>query len=339
MCWSGGGPSTYRLAAIHPERVQAIVASAAVSKPYEFAKGMAGIESSLMAGGLGHWMLHELAEHMPKTLVKSTLSEEGTLTKAETAALLDHVWNDPDARDFVLELSATISGRRTHGLKNDHARFPDLDLDLGAVAAPVLLVHGTADSDVPPEYSEHALRSPPDGGARGRRQGHPPRGVDRPDGGRGAVAHRRPPRRLTRTRASSPRRVQAVGAAPLGADVPSRREHVASIARCPARDRGPDLRPRRCSRRPPAVCRVPGPRSPARIQLTIRVSVIGDAPGGFTVYESCLPDDAVPPPMPVYAYKFGFDAAGHPTTAYAPQLTPAIVGDAWVVPFGPGRPR
>jgi pimeloyl-ACP methyl ester carboxylesterase len=162
MCWSGGGPSTYRLAGLHPERVQSIVACAAVSRPYEFAKGMAGIESSLMAGGLGHWLLHELAEHMPKTLVKSTLAEEGKLTKAETAALLDHVWNDLGARDFVLELSATISGRRTHGLKNDHARFPDLDLDLGAVAAPVLLVHGTADSDVPPEYSDHALAHLPE---------------------------------------------------------------------------------------------------------------------------------------------------------------------------------
>ena len=157
MCWSGGGPSSYRLAATRPERVHAIVACAAVSKSYEFATGMAGIESSLMAGGLGHWLLHEMAEHLPKTLVKSTLSEEGKLTKAETAALLDHVWNDPAARDFVLELSATISGRRTHGLKNDHARFPHLDLDLSAVSAPVLLVHGTADSDVPPEYSDHAL--------------------------------------------------------------------------------------------------------------------------------------------------------------------------------------
>src|SRR3954451_24047503 len=32
LCWSGGGPSSYRLAVRHPERVNAIVALAAVSK-------------------------------------------------------------------------------------------------------------------------------------------------------------------------------------------------------------------------------------------------------------------------------------------------------------------
>jgi len=38
MCWSGGGPSTYRLAAKHGDRVTALVMCAAVSKPYSFGK-------------------------------------------------------------------------------------------------------------------------------------------------------------------------------------------------------------------------------------------------------------------------------------------------------------
>ena len=163
VCWSGGGPSTYRLAATHPERVTAVVACAAVSKPYEFAHGIAGIESSIMASGLGRWMLHEMAEHLPKSLVKSTLAEEGKLSKVDAAALLDHVWSDDDARDFVLELSATISGHRRVGLHHDHEEFPKLgDLGLEQVLAPVLLVHGTADADVPLEYSDYALNRLPD---------------------------------------------------------------------------------------------------------------------------------------------------------------------------------
>jgi pimeloyl-ACP methyl ester carboxylesterase len=156
MCWSGGGPSTYRIAATNPARVAAIVACAAVSKPYEFARGLASIENSLLMSGLGRWLMHEMAEHTPKSLVKSTLGEEGKLSKGDAAALVEHVWEQPEKREFVLELSATISGRKA-GLKNDHERFPDLpDLELGTIEAPVLLVHGTVDTDVPPSYSDSA---------------------------------------------------------------------------------------------------------------------------------------------------------------------------------------
>ncbi len=34
LCWSGGGPSCYRLAVRHPRRVNALVALAAVTKRY-----------------------------------------------------------------------------------------------------------------------------------------------------------------------------------------------------------------------------------------------------------------------------------------------------------------
>src|SRR3954467_7364918 len=38
LCWSGGGPSSYRLAVRHPERVNAIVSLTAVSQRYPNAK-------------------------------------------------------------------------------------------------------------------------------------------------------------------------------------------------------------------------------------------------------------------------------------------------------------
>jgi hypothetical protein len=124
------------------------VAVAAVSGTYRFATGLAAIESSLMASGFGGWVLHELAEDVPKDLVRSTLRQERSLTRQEIATLAAHVWEDPDKRDFVLSLSATLSGRNA-GLRNDQDRFPRLDdVGLGAVRAPTLLVHGTADSGV-----------------------------------------------------------------------------------------------------------------------------------------------------------------------------------------------
>jgi pimeloyl-ACP methyl ester carboxylesterase len=156
MCWSGGGPSAYQLAAAHPERVRALVACAAVSGPYRFATGVASMERSLMSSGLGHFALHVLAEHAPKSLIASTVKEEGDLTGAEVKALTEHIWDHEETRDFVLDLSATLSGRRA-GLKNDQHHFPDLDLPLGAVRSPTLLVHGTADRDVGPEHSKRAL--------------------------------------------------------------------------------------------------------------------------------------------------------------------------------------
>ena len=159
MCWSGGGPSTYLLAATHPGRVGAIVALAAVSGPFTFE---GGVSDSLLAGRLGPWLMREMAKHAAKSLVGSTLGEEGDLTKAQLKELTEQVWDDPTRREFVLELSATVAGRKV-GLHNDHRQFPGLgDLGLSGIEVPVLLVHGTVDADVPPEHSERALAALPE---------------------------------------------------------------------------------------------------------------------------------------------------------------------------------
>jgi len=156
VCWSGGGPSSYRLAAQHTDRVRALVSLAGVSGPYEFPSGAAGLEESLLSTRFGRWLMKELVRHRPHDVVKMVPAEEGDLTKEQAAALAEQIWNDPVKREFVLELSNTVAGRKV-GLKNDAAQFPHLDLDLGSVTVPTLLVHGTVDTDVPPEHSERAL--------------------------------------------------------------------------------------------------------------------------------------------------------------------------------------
>lgn len=161
MCWSGGGPSTYRLASKHGDRVTAIVALAALSQPYDFGNGINRIEYSLLTGPLGAWVLKEMARHSPKKLVGMVGTEEGDLTKEQAHALAEHIWNDETKRGFVLEVSATISGRHD-GLKNDQEQYPNLgDLGLSGISTPTLLVHGTADSDVHPDQSENALEQLP----------------------------------------------------------------------------------------------------------------------------------------------------------------------------------
>jgi pimeloyl-ACP methyl ester carboxylesterase len=157
MCWSGGGPSSYRLAAKHPDRVSALVTLAALSMHYEFGNGINSIEYSLLTGAVGNWLLKEMVKHAPKSVVGMVASEEGDLTKEQAHALTEHIWNDDAKRDFVLKVSATISGRHD-GLKNDQEQFPKIgDLGLSSISTPTLLVHGAADSDVHPDQSENAL--------------------------------------------------------------------------------------------------------------------------------------------------------------------------------------
>ena len=160
MCWSGGGPSAYRLAVNHPDRVTALVAIAAVSKAYTFATGL---EQSMMAGRFGAWLIKEMGKHAPKSLVKSTVGEEGDLSKAELKELTEEIWDDEVKRRFVLGLADTVTfqGRKA-GLDNDHAIFPTIeDMQLSRITAPTLLVHGTVDTDVAPEYSDFALGAIP----------------------------------------------------------------------------------------------------------------------------------------------------------------------------------
>lgn len=153
MCWSGGGPASYRLAATAPERVSAFVGIAALSDSFAF-EGTG--EEKLLMGRFGAWLMKEMVRHSPRSTVGSLVKEEGDLDKEARKALVESIWADGDRRSFALDLMGTIVGDRRAGFENDVDRYADLDLDLGAVSAPVLLMHATTDADVPYAQSEHA---------------------------------------------------------------------------------------------------------------------------------------------------------------------------------------
>jgi pimeloyl-ACP methyl ester carboxylesterase len=163
FCWSGGGPSTYRLAVRHPERVSAIVALAAVSKAYP--RPHIGVSDHLFFGTrIGNWMMGQMAAHAPKQLISATFGAEGDLTKEQLEQLTEEVFADPDRRRFVLELDATVRyrGGRRDGWENDLKQFGAIEsLELERIAAPTLLVQGAVDTDVPPEFSAHAVAAIP----------------------------------------------------------------------------------------------------------------------------------------------------------------------------------
>ena len=157
LCWSGGGPVAFRLAARHGGRLNALVALAAVSQRYQWHPD--GGDRFMFSTALGNWLLKIMAEHAQRQLVGATLASEGELSKAELEAQVNAVWADPAKRRFVLELAATVSwrGARKPGLDNDMACFAAIDdLQLDGIAVPTLLVHGRADTDCPPQHSEAA---------------------------------------------------------------------------------------------------------------------------------------------------------------------------------------
>lgn len=158
LAWSGGGPSAYRLAVRHPDRVRALVAAAAVSGPFDAGKGSLD-ERLMLDTSAGNWVLRFLARHAPGATVKSTLQAEGDLSHHELRELTRQALGDERQTDLVLEMAraAADHAHRHEGIANDRASFAAIDdLELGAVSAPVLLVHGTADADVPPAQTDHA---------------------------------------------------------------------------------------------------------------------------------------------------------------------------------------
>lgn len=163
VTWSGGGPSGYRLAVRHRDRVSALAATAAVSGRYEPAAE--DLETRLMLEtSPGNWILRVLANHAPKTTVAATLGAEGDLDKHELEALTAETMTDERQRDVVLTMARVVGDRagRRAGIDNDWARFAGIEsLELGEIAVPTLIVNGDADSDVPPEHSDFAAAAIP----------------------------------------------------------------------------------------------------------------------------------------------------------------------------------
>jgi pimeloyl-ACP methyl ester carboxylesterase len=158
FAWSGGGPSAYRLAVRHPERVASLIALAAVSARYE-APAPSASDRFLFGTTAGQWLIGFLARRAPGQVVEGALSGEGSLRGDELKTLTADVMADPEQRAAVLAFSATVgtNGPRKAGWDNDLANFAAIDsLELDRVRCPVLLIHGDADTDVAIDFSHSA---------------------------------------------------------------------------------------------------------------------------------------------------------------------------------------
>ncbi len=157
LCWSGGGPSSWALAASQPERVTALAAAAAVSRPLQ--QDVSFEERFAMRTRFGNWIARQMLNRSPESAIGAALRSQGTLEHRELDELTNVVDDDPEMRDFVLSLTTmvgTFKPRRA-GYDNDWRQFAELVTpDFAAIAAPTLLVHGDADAEVGREHSETA---------------------------------------------------------------------------------------------------------------------------------------------------------------------------------------
>ena len=163
LVWSGGGPSAYGLAARHPDRVSALVAAAAVSKPID---DNVPLEERIFARTwLGNRILWSLITLAPKATVKATIKTQGDLSRREIHTLTKRVMQDPALYDMVIELAFVVAdyGPRKDGVLNDWHWFANVgDLGLERITAPCLLIHGERDAEVGVDHSTDAARLIPD---------------------------------------------------------------------------------------------------------------------------------------------------------------------------------
>ncbi len=163
LAWSGGGPTAYRLGALHADRVTALVVLAGLSKAYTLpATDMA--DRVLLGTRAGAWLTRILAAHAPERVLEGTIQSEGSLTGDDLTARVAEVFADEEKRRFVLDLAPTAnhSGPRQQGYAHDLELFEAItSLELERIPVPVLLVQGDADTDVTPDHTEHAAATLP----------------------------------------------------------------------------------------------------------------------------------------------------------------------------------
>ena len=174
MCWSGGGPSSYRLAATCPERVSALVAVAAVSKPFTFKN--TGEELMLMTR-FGRWLRG--TSPCTEGAIKMLAKEEGDLSKDEVKELTKQILEDPVKRQWALDLMETLRATGKRVSRTTWNSFQSWTSISVSVKTKTLLVHTMSDSDVPFEYSEVRARTPSIGRTSPRRGRNPRECMDR----------------------------------------------------------------------------------------------------------------------------------------------------------------
>ena len=148
---SGGGPSAIQFAARHPDRTMFLLLTCAVSGAYPIViPAWSKLLMTPLGMRMGEWMLSKF----PRATVKQLIKEESTYSADQVKQATERVTSDPRLMKFlkVMTQSSTPWEDRQQGFDNDIEMIravEDEPLPLEMVKCPTLIVHGTADDDVP----------------------------------------------------------------------------------------------------------------------------------------------------------------------------------------------
>ncbi|MDR7277135.1 alpha/beta fold hydrolase [Catenuloplanes atrovinosus] len=147
---SAGAPVAYTFAARHPDRVWAVVAVAGVSTANP---------DWAPSNPVRRFFVDKVVQKIAyltgavslDTIVTGTLDATSLFTADEKARRQDHIVNDPGAREFFTAMVETTFPyeKRMPGTRNDALQRASLALPLRGMTTPTLVMHGSADGDVP----------------------------------------------------------------------------------------------------------------------------------------------------------------------------------------------
>ena len=148
---SGGGPAAIQFAARHPDRIIVLFLTCAVSGAYPVEiPAWSKLMMTSFGMHMGEWMISKF----PRPTIKQLIAEESTYSAKQVSQATDRVMSDPDLIEFLqgMTRSGTPWEDRRQGFDNDMDAIRSIEkepLPLQQIRCPTLIVHGTADDDVP----------------------------------------------------------------------------------------------------------------------------------------------------------------------------------------------
>ncbi len=164
---SAGGPPAYQFAIRHPDRTWALVQADGISRAYSPAVNpRPGVETwvYLLNQDSGMWLYNAMFEYADLGTARQFIGMMSLLNGEQNDALAESVVADPSKLSMLgkILLSMGPNSLLKGGTFNDIQNYTDMPpMSLEAITAPTLIVHGTADGDVPPEDAVYAASKIP----------------------------------------------------------------------------------------------------------------------------------------------------------------------------------